>query len=411
MSFSAHVFILLIASAVQGCSSTSLSGRGTTLPSSANATNGAETSKRSGNTIDFGNIGEPMSGNSSEGGADPIINIETPFPVKNGSVDVVFEAGFPIKSRDVKTLRPLTVYFALDATASMNSVISSVKNGIRAFVAKLIEKKFDVKIGLVTFNDAVDPVLGATDVDTFLQKISEVNAAGGDDPNEAALKAFTQALDSAIARAPQDAVKAILLITDEPGHTGEAQPRNCQINSVVDALKSKPLEQQELVKIFYSVEQKKRTSCGGYDSAREQWDDILTSVLPSVPAKKRGAALPYPFDGNVLVNDFVNLLEKATPGEDLVCLVNKGELLQDGSPIEHFSNDNLSELYQKYVDKSPYVWTEALPKDRVSAAIENGKNTAKLSACCIRKAAAMTGDFSQCEEQKSVTVNFRILAK
>ena len=411
MNESLLVMSLVTAALLQACSSSSLSSRSTSLSSSGSRAEGADVAKSSGSTIDFGSLGSQTSGDTGIDTSNSVINFETPFPIRNGSIDISFESGFTLKSKDVKSLRPLTVYFALDATQSRTAVIGYVKNGIREFVSKLIEKRFEVKIGLVTFNDEVAPALGATDVDTFLRSISAVNAAGGDDANEASLKAFTQALDSAVLRAPRDAVKAILLITDEPGHTGTAKPRDCQITSIVNALKAQPKDQQELVKIFYSVEQKKGTPCGGFESAREQWDNILASVLPSVPEKKRGAALPYPFDGNVLVNDFVNLLETTTPGEDLVCLVNKGELLQNGSLLETFSNDNLPDLYQQYVDNSMFVWSEAMTKNIVSAAIKTEKISAKLSACCVRKAAAITGDFSKCEEHKNVTVNFKISTK
>ncbi len=350
------------------------------------------------------------------------ITVDKPFKVGGGPADISFEGGFADRSKDTVSLRPLVVYFVLDVTASMGVNIETIKSGIQSFVSKLSAKKFDVKMGYVTFRDNVGTPSALTDAATLSKGLGSVVAEAGGSPKEAALTAFRSALNFVVSQGAPDAIKAILTITDNPGHNENVEVddnvTDCTIEKTLSAINALPAGQRNLVKIFHSVSEEKAgsktvsvASCSGFNSAREQWNAILAKALPETPIGNRGGALPYPFKGDVLEKDFISLLEKTSPGADLVCLVNKADLLMNGDVVESTRYDDLAALYKNHIDGTPFVWKNAVPESRLPDLANNNKNQLLLSSCCVLKASAEGGQFGKCEEEKKITVNFKVTMK
>jgi hypothetical protein len=305
----------------------------------------------------------------------------------------------------------------------MGGNIDTIKKGIQSFVAKLVAKKFDVKTGFITFRDNVEEPSSLMDAAGLSSSLSSpsIVAQGGVGANEAALPAFQRALDYVVAKGAPDAIKAILTITDNPSHNANvADDRkitpDCSIERTVNAVNALPADQKNLVKIFHSVspieENEGRTNgvaaCSGFKSAIEQWTAILNKSLPEIPMDKRGGALKYPFQGDVLEKDFVSLLEKTSPGADLICLVNHADLLINGNLIDSTKYDDLATLYKNHMNQTPFVWKNAIPESRLSELADNKKNQLQLKSCCLLKKSADAGQFGKCEEEKSITVNFKV---
>lgn len=346
------------------------------------------------------------------------MTVDKPFQVGSGPVDISFEAGYADRSKDTISLRPLVVYFVLDVTASMSVNIDTIKSGIQSFVTKLSAKKFDVKMGYVTFKDSVSSPSALMDAATLSSALGSISAVGGGRPKEAALTAFRSALNFVASQGAPDSIKAILTITDNPGHNenieDDTNVTDCTIEKTLSAINALPADQRNLVKIFHSVSDEKTASvdaCSGFSSAKEQWNAILSKALPEIPITSRGGALPYPFKGDVLEKDFINLLEKTSPGADLVCLVNKADLKINGEIVESTRYDDLPALYKNHIDGTPFVWKNAVPESRLADLANNSKNQLLLNSCCVLKTSAEGGQFGKCEEEKKITVNFKVTTK
>jgi hypothetical protein len=118
--------------------------------------------------------------------------------------------------------------------------------------------------------------------------------------------------------------------------------------------------------------------------------------------------LPYPFKGDVLEKDFISLLEKTSPGADLICLVTKADLVINGEVVESTKYGDLSSLYKNHVDGKPFVWKNAVPVSRLADPTTNNKNQLLLNSCCLLTKSADAGQFGKCEEEKKITVNFKV---
>jgi hypothetical protein len=113
--------------------------------------------------------------------------------------------------------------------------------------------------------------------------LSSVVAEGGGRPKEAVLTAFQRALNFVVSKGSPDAIKAILTITDNPGHNENVEiddtVSDCTIDRTIFAINALPADQRNLVKSFHSVSDEKAGSstisveaCSGFNSAREQWN-------------------------------------------------------------------------------------------------------------------------------------------
>lgn len=406
-----HLSICLALSTTIGCSASNLGGGSSSLAGGSRSTPseiGGNNGKKPASIIDIGGLKEA----TKEGG---VITVESPFDVgENGSIELNLEGGFFDRSKDEKLMRPLVVYFVLDVTGSMAAVLGAIRNGIQSFSEKLIAKKFDVKFGFLTFDDVVSSPSALSDasiLSTGLGSTTNIAAGAGGDANEAALLGFKNALDFVLLNSDKDAVKALLTITDNPAHIGTPVPRDCAVTPVVNAVNAIPKDQQELVKVFHSVAQTAGTSCGGFGSARQQWDAILAGILPTLPEASRGGALPFPFNGDVLVNDFVTSLEKTAPGAELACLVKKVDLMTDEDVFDTLDLENFEDSYQKLKNGTPITWTDAVPHDKTQEFLEAKSNSARLTLCCVTKTNAESGKFDTCVEEKAVQVNFTLKSK
>jgi outer membrane protein OmpA-like peptidoglycan-associated protein len=98
----------------------------------------------------------------------------------------------------------------------MQSYIDAVKEYSRSFVASLMARGLDYRLGLVLFTDYIEKVYEPTqNVDEFLNWLKPIRAQGGMDEKENALEAL--AASTKLKYRPS-ANKVVVLITDAPYH-------------------------------------------------------------------------------------------------------------------------------------------------------------------------------------------------
>ena len=129
---------------------------------------------------------------------------------------------------------PLYFMIVLDVTGSMDNSIDGVKNNLTQFAAKLKALKIqgtdknlpDIKLGVLTFVDSPDqdqtfPL--TSDVSSLGASIAGIGTRGGiHDRQEGGLGAVLRGFQAlAAAGGSQEFIPAVLVISDNYGHTGE----------------------------------------------------------------------------------------------------------------------------------------------------------------------------------------------
>ncbi len=114
------------------------------------------------------------------------------------------------------------VIFALDATGSMSEEINGVKNGIKDFATKFVDKNISLKVGLVVFRDRFEDPSSVYKLDfsqgvltddysDFSVAVDKVKADKGGDGPESSLDALEMAASMPFREKTK---KIIILITD-----------------------------------------------------------------------------------------------------------------------------------------------------------------------------------------------------
>jgi len=370
--------------------------------------------------------------NAKKGGADvnpkgkivipgaETVEITTPFLVPHGDLELEFDPGNDDRETGEKIKRPLTVYFALDVTGSMDAIIDAIKTNINQFVTQLQAKDFDPMVGIVTFTDNVSGSLPLTkDIAAFQAFVGGLRAAGGGDAQEASLAAVEEVLKRLEAEETRDnAVRTILAITDNPGHrggvpTGREARSNCGIAETTAAFNGIPKDRQSFYRLYYSMASASWSrvhACGGFSSAEEQFNKLITDIFPEVPQKDRGAALSWPFTGDTLLTDFVSKLEEIKPDRNLVCLAKSARLIIDDQVYSKWEGGDLAETYKTYNSSATLKFDQVIKKsDLDKVASEGGK--LKVKRCCVLRSEAESGNFETCVKEPEQVVEFRIKIK
>ena len=131
-----------------------------------------------------------------------------------------------VKTNDVK--REVDVCFVIDTTGSMDDKIAGLLNSLTDFVADLANLKLDWRVTCVSFGDLTvgDRVDGdlpfVTDVQSAQRLIRGVPRYwGGNNIGESSLEAVQAAMNKEYR---QNAVKVLVLLTDEPPLIGQLTP-------------------------------------------------------------------------------------------------------------------------------------------------------------------------------------------
>ncbi len=340
-----------------------------------------------------------------------LVNIEgtTSQPLTETVGSFSLEQGISFDPGKGKTTEGFTidntqsVVFALDVTASMGPNIAGLKAGIVRFAQKLFENGFKVKVGLVTFGDSIQSRFNLTDdLALFKSTVDSLVAAGGNGVNEASLTAANAALDMLSSQASPTDVKSVVVITDNPGHSTNDTSPNCDVSPLVSKLNALSSQQQKLTKIFYSVSSDTTVTsfgrvktCGGYQSAVFQFNDIINKALTVVPATlERGGPLTYPFNGDVVIDDFVNKLKNATPKAEEVCIAQKADLFLNGDLVARWpeADYDLKDSYELYLNASKIRWLNPV----TGAEIVPGPGAeVKVFRCCYKLEDAERGLFDK----------------
>lgn len=339
--------------------------------------------------------------------------IPTPFNIKNGELEIYFDPGSRSSEADSTTKRPLTVYFAIDVTGSMQPVIDVIKSNINQFVSELQAKGYEPIIGAVTFRDSIAETFALSDsIPMFSSFIGRLRAMGGGGANEASLAAVEEIVRRMGSEDKRpNSLKTILVITDNPGHRG--QENNCQSRETVVALNSISKESQRNYRLYHAMAPagtRGVLACGGFPSGRDQFNDILNQIFPEVPREQRGSELGWPFTGDTLLNDFVGKLEEVKPGRDLVCIAQSAKLEVNGKIVSSWQGAKLSETYRNFTSGKPLKLANIVKNENVHEIEKNGGKL-NVKRCCILKNEADAGTFGACASESNQIVDFKVTVK
>lgn|GEM_PF-7131047 len=348
------------------------------------------------------------------------VNIAEPFEVKNGDLELEFDPGNDDREVGEKKKRPLTIYFALDVTGSMDAIIEAIKTNINQFVTQLQSKDFDPMVGIVTFTDTVDRALPLTkDISSFQTFVGGLRAQGGGDAQEASLAAVEDILKRLETEETRDnAVRTILAITDNPGHRGgpamgHGVRDNCGIAETAAAFNNISKDRHSYFRLYHSMAPSnwpRVHPCGGFGSGQDQYNQILTNIFPDVPQGDRGAALTWPFTGDTLLTDFVSKLEEIKPDRNLVCLARSANLFIDDKVYSKWAASDLAETYKSFSAGKTLKFDQMIKKADL-AKIESEGGKLKVKRCCLDRTEAEAGNFETCVKEPEQIVEFRVKIK
>lgn len=338
-----------------------------------------------------------LAGNSASSAVDVSLQYQTKLSFAPGYFDQI--AGS-------KTQRPVSIMFALDVTGSMSSQIETVKSGVQDFVTQLSSKGFTPKIGVIPFRDKVpesrllgdvpEGRLELTDnVEEVKRFVGTLKATGGGDANEASLGAIRSALTALrTGDLRPDAVKIIMLVTDQPGHSG-ASTTDCSLEGLVNQFTVLSIEEQQNFKLFYSTPST-GFGCGGFSSGLRQMSTLMSRVLLTEPVlEKRGGLIAWPFANKNLVNDVVAMLEKVNPPIDLACLNTSATVSIDG--VVQFVEElkDYAGAYRQLESGGQQLIAKTLNAEQFDG-LSEGRGALTVQRCCFSKAAAKSGVFDAC---------------
>ena len=114
----------------------------------------------------------------------------------------------------------IDIFFCLDVTGSMYSMLEGVIDGLEELTENLLYAGYSYRLGLNTFGDSVYFPFGyelTGDIAHFMDCVASLSPSGGGDGPEVSLDAINDALDSMHFR--PGAEIAIVMVTDAPPHT------------------------------------------------------------------------------------------------------------------------------------------------------------------------------------------------
>lgn len=147
---------------------------------------------------------------------------------------------------------PVDIVFALDISGSMQWAIDGTGRGIRDFVGELAKNQFDVRVGLVGFQDTtlaqplkilkVNRERMTTDFAKFGTEVGKLRAGGGGAEGESSLDGVAEA-----ARSPfrDQVTRVVVLITDEGPKRPDGEQES--IEATAKFLREKRIDQIHVV--------------------------------------------------------------------------------------------------------------------------------------------------------------------
>jgi hypothetical protein len=331
------------------------------------------------------------------------------------SVNLLVDAGNPEVLPPV-TSRPISIFFALDITGSMQPNITVIKNNIKTFVEQLKERNFMPRIGIMPFRDNVPGTGGqndtpeprfalSEDIEAVKNYLGTLNAGGGYDSQEAALLAIEESLSELMAKETRpDALKVVFVITDNVSHRGPGSlmyVRDCSLTTTISRFKSLSVEQQKLVKVFFSAPGEKKETCSGFTSPEQQFIALQSQILTALTQENRGGQVPWPFTVDGLTVKFTELLTFTSPAVDMVCLNKTADLFINGSLKTSWAAAGLSSVYSSYNANTKLAINKTF-LDSDLAALNANKGKLTMNRCCVSKSAAMNGNFNSCLKNNKI---------
>src|SRR5262249_34579095 len=121
------------------------------------------------------------------------------------------------------TRKPVSIYFVIDTTTSMDPVINTITENIVDFARYLESREFEPRYGGVAFKDEVDEskILDLTDSpETFYNYVSGLQTGGGGrDAQEGGLAAVSRAVSLLHNQETRkNALEVVLYFSDSPAH-------------------------------------------------------------------------------------------------------------------------------------------------------------------------------------------------
>ena len=272
--------------------------------------------------------------------------------VESNARVAVFIDNFVIDYIPPRNPTPVSLYFVLDRTSSMNPYLEEIKKQIGTFARNLKEAQVDAKFGMVIFIDKVEGVLPLTsdveELDRFVQDIHFLDSSA--DPNkdfpEGSLLAIQDAKERLFLEDQNpDSQKILVLITDAVGHNGgpfaKAETRDCSIGTTLAALVDNPVD-----KFFYSVSPNVNPeTCGSYSIASGQFNELFELYKQQVGVDA-GGPLPWPFASSVLHDDLGSQIVEVSGGSSRLCPLTSLTFSQGNNVVHSWTAPSFSGDHQ-----------------------------------------------------------------
>ncbi len=134
----------------------------------------------------------------------------------------------------VKDRVPVDFVFVLDVTGGMDSHIKAIRENIKSFVARLVSRGIDYRLGLVLFSDVIENFHQPTsDVYEFLSWFEGLRCVGGGEEPENALEGLNMA--SKLDFRPA-ANKVFVLISDAPYHQKGDRSKEAKVDFTTETI-------------------------------------------------------------------------------------------------------------------------------------------------------------------------------
>lgn len=290
----------------------------------------------------------------------------------------------------------LNIMFVIDVTASMQSSIDSIKNGITTLSDSLTASNWQAKFAAVGFRDKADQMLQTALLDAKSFSIflagSEWQATGGgadyeENGQEAILTGVKRLSELAAKENRQNGLSVLVYISNAPGYHFSGDKNNYDTAELA-ALLNEETKNLPKFRFYYSVDSRFLPD-GVNNKTGAPHPDVQMQELVSQLTVTEFKKLYYPFTTSVL-NDFTKNFQASTDYKTLVC------------PIEEVDMESAPNQGIPGKDKKKNIYNAVSGGELINFALSPDAETSSYNMIIRRCCKYQLSDVMCVKEKKSV---------